>query len=1792
MKNFAEWEVIQAVNFEINPEELMQRKSLQVLATVLLLLAFVTPAHAAPAIFEAERTAPGSLPHQRTFQPPSPPSVRVNAEAPKAHAGRNQPAPHVVGETNPGGTEPATYIVQLSGAPLASYRGGTANLAPTSPAITGRKLDLHDAEARAYLAYLTEEQRSALDAIQRLLGRTVEVKFTYQVAFNGFALVLTPMEAAKLTNAPGVARIYRDFVDQVHTDAGPAWIGAPTVWNGTPGTKGEGIVVGIIDTGINPYSLSFANIGADGYVHSNPRGKFYGVCDPANISLYDPTFPCNNKLIGAWDFADFFEAPDGPYDNNGHGSHTASTAAGNVVFASVVAPTYVYSNVISGVAPHANIISYDACAGLGCPGSSLLAAINQAVADGVDVINYSIGGGSRDPWSSPDALAMLAALDAGVYVSVSAGNSGPAAETIGSPSNAPWVTSVAAATHNRTFVNGLVNLSGGNLPPPANITGQGLTGAYGPAPIVYAGNYTSTLGEADPYCMAPFPPGTFNGEIVVCDRGFVSRVEKSYNVAAGGAGGFVLANDVSNGASLNADAHAIPGVHITYADGQALKAWIAGGGTTTATIVGATPTFNPASGDILASFSSRGPDATSPFVLKPDLTAPGVDILAAIHTGNYGLLSGTSMAAPHNAGAAALLRALFPTWSPAEIRSALMLTSKTPVLKEDGATAGSPFDRGAGRVDVAQAARTGFVLDENALNFYQASPDTGGDSRTLNLASLTDPQCVGVCTWTRILKSVRPTAESYTVNVAAPVSMTLSVQPSAFTLPAGGTQIITITADVTAAALNAWIFGEIEFDAANPALADGHMPVAVYTRGGAAPTGLSEITIETRRSQGIVTLEGVRAINTPSLVKALYLGATQTLTGSIPQDPTNFDPFDIENGGVFTTLVSVTDPQTARLAFSIASSTAPDLDLFVGFDQNNDGQPNFEELLCISASPSWDEYCVLDDPTLGNYWAIVQNWQGSGAATDSFTLSVSQVSRSNQSPVFSVTGPSNATAGIPFDLQLAWNFPSMQAGEKQFALLEIGTSSSEPNNILSLPVILTRLQDDVTVEAVSPTLMQGGYVLPGEVVEHVLTLRPEPTAPGPVTYTITATLPAGLSYVPSSAVLSSSAFQVQVDPIISGDKLIWSLPNVATAPRYVMSTNDPDRADYSPACATILGNTYVSLSEFGIPLLPGVEGNGKRWNVDDFFGGLGPYTFFGQDHPALFFTDDGLLSVAGFDPALTSGINAPIPSPAAPNGLLAPAWADFKIVYDEGAGTGVRVAGAYGGLVMFVEYNGLQRNDAQPGSLDVQAQIWRALDPFFPEIVFAYANITGTLPATVTGLENLDGSQGISFTDALSDGLLICFDWTVEELTLTYRTQVKNDAELDSLQTTTIESALSAAGYGVANSASSLFVTGVALTMSIDGPSRVFTGSPVTYTLTVTNGGPAPANNLTVMAEMPVGSQHVAGGSASSGIVSFFVPTLGPGATTQLQYSVRLDESLTAGQVGAASTHSPAIIGGGPADPGEYPWQAALLEASTGQWWGCGGSLISPSWVATAAHCVSLDGSSVVPASALHVVVGRHDLTTNEGQRIPVAEVHVHPNYNPATFDSDIALLRLRYPATLTATVQPIGLATLADAALFGPGVEATVTGWGTRTAGVSDFPNELYEVNVPIVSQETCAFTYAAQGASITNNMLCAGLPVGGKDACQGDSGGPLIVPDGTGGFKLAGIVSWGIGCAQPGLPGVYTRVANFVEWVELQRDTLTTGRYMVTDGTNLPGHSYVGDDPVTTIVRTLRMMLPIISR
>jgi subtilisin family serine protease len=970
----------------------------------------------------------------------------------------------------------ARYIVQLSDSPLASYRGGIAGLPATNPATLGQvKLDATSPASQAYLAYLAQRQADFTNAAAQTLGRPVAVIHHYRYAFNGVALALTEEEAARVAAMSGVERVEREQTYELLTDVGPAWIGAPSLWDGSAsggagGTKGEGVVIGVIDTGVNHDHPSFADVGGDGYNHTNPRGTFYGACAPITGLPF-----CNDKLIGVWDFTG-----TSPEDDNQHGSHTASTAAGNVLTAEILAPTLTLTRNISGVAPHANLITYKACdtASGGCRGISLTAAIDQATADAVDVINFSIGGGSTNPWDDFNALGFLGARDAGIFVSASAGNDGPGAETIGSPSNAPWLMSVAASTHDRKFVNGAVNLSGGSTAAPADLFGKSVTSGYGPARIVYAGNYGSALCGAGPAAptgeaaINPFPPGTFNGEIVVCDRGTYGRVEKAANVEEGGAGGFILANDAANGNSLVGDAYPLPGVHISYADGNVLKNWLASGTGHTGTISGTETNVSAANGDVMASFSSRGPDKTVPQVLKPDVTAPGVDILAAIHTlGNttspplkpeYGVLSGTSMSSPHSAGAAALVRDIRPNWTPAEVQSALMTTSRTTgIRKEDGFRAATPFDRGAGRVDLTQAARAGLVLDETVANYEAADPAAGGNPTTLNTASLANGDCRGTCTWTRVVKGTLGSSVTWTAKTAAPRGIRLTVQPSRFTIAPGGTQTITVTADVVNATVGQWSFAELSLVAKGAPAA--HIPIAVYPGGTPQPVDIT--ATGTTGSHTVSATSEIAIERFTSAVSGLAEG--KVVNEQLEQDPTSggipgagtgligiLTPYEAVAGTFYTTLEV---PQGARfLMAEITKSTAPDVDLFVGLDQDGDKAPDEAEEVCRSASAVWEESCTLKAPAAGTWWILVQNWASSAALIDDVQLTAAVIPGTNNGNL-TVTGPSGSVpAGQPFDITLAWNEPQLEVGDAWFALVEYGTDRRHPNNAGSLLVEIVR----------------------------------------------------------------------------------------------------------------------------------------------------------------------------------------------------------------------------------------------------------------------------------------------------------------------------------------------------------------------------------------------------------------------------------------------------------------------------------------------------------------------------------------------------------------------------------------------------------------------------------------------------------------------------------------------------------------------------------------------------------------
>ncbi|MCP4656060.1 MAG: S8 family serine peptidase [bacterium] len=722
---------------------------------------------------------------------------------------------------------PGIHLIRFDEPPLSRYRGDVPGLRATSAALTGeRKLDPRHPASRDYLDYLDRNQTRHLAVIERALGREPAVVFRYRVIANALAVRLKPREAARIARLPGIRSVGPDVHLHLATDAGPAWIGAPAIWDGSatgglPGTQGEGVVIGILDTGINIGHPSFSDSPADGHVFTNPfgPGNFVGWCD-LHPRRFERAWVCNDKLIGVWDFVDAISPEnDGPLDGYFHGSHTASIAAGNVLEWPAV----------SGVAPHANLISYDVCYALtpaqqDCPLSAVAAAVEQAVWDGVDVLNFSIAGGSS-PWNDLDTDSIfLNAVAAGILVAASADNTGPTPGTVGHLG--PWVATVGASTHhrlaNRNFLTDLWR-----DPPVSELAGDSLTDGYGPAPIVYAGD-----------CAARFPAGTWRGgEIVVCDnQGPVHRVIACQNVADGGARGCVLANIAGGNPWVVAEAHVVPAIQLDESSGDLLRAWLAGASDHKATITPSVLVTDPALGDVMAGFSSRGPNPAFD-VVKPDLTAPGVNVLGALSSGlipgftgpEFFAVSGTSMASPHVAGAAALLVALHPEWTPPEVKSALMMTAVTAVRKEDGVTAADPFDRGSGRVDLTQAARTGILLAETPEKFAAADPAAGGDPRTLNLPSLTASDCAGRCEWRRTLKSPLAAAVAWTASVTAAEGLRMTVVPERFELSARASpRPFQVTVEIEPdAVLGTWSFGEVVLTPDDPTIPDVHFPVAV-----------------------------------------------------------------------------------------------------------------------------------------------------------------------------------------------------------------------------------------------------------------------------------------------------------------------------------------------------------------------------------------------------------------------------------------------------------------------------------------------------------------------------------------------------------------------------------------------------------------------------------------------------------------------------------------------------------------------------------------------------------------------------------------------------------------------------------------------------------------------------------------------------------------------------------------------------------------------------------------------------
>lgn len=718
--------------------------------------------------------------------------------------GQNTVAPSIAGiqagpETgSASAAEMVSVIVKLSDESLATYEGGIAGLPATSPKATGaERLDVNSPESQLYLTYLAEQQSTFEVSAKQKIAQAV-ITNHYDVVFGGVSMLVPAGQVEQVAGLPGVEAVYADELLQIETDRSPAFIGAPTVWNDLGGQEsaGEGVIVGVLDTGIWPEHPSFSDPDPSGKPYAAPPPPPVGTraCEFGSVVPGDVAFTCNNKLIGARrsmaTYQAFIPLLPGEFtsarDDNGHGTHTSSTAAGN---AGVAASIFgVSRGTVSGIAPRAHVIMYKVCGDQGCFGSDSAAAVQRAIRDGVNVINFSISGGTN-PYSDVVELAFLDAYAAGVFVAASAGNAGPGAETVAH--RGPWVTTVAASTSDRAFKNTVTLFGAGGAT--LSIRGTSLTAGVGaPTAVV--------VPATDPTCANPFAAGSVAGQIVVCRRGGNGRVNKGFNVLQGGAAGMILYNQAANITDLETDNHFLPTTHIQFGEGQSVLAFLTANPGATGTLsAGET---DAQQGDVMASFSSRGGPGQTLGVSKPDITGPGVQILAGHtplsadpDTGPQGQLfqaiAGTSMSSPHIAGAGALIKALHPDWTPGQIKSALMTTAWTNVVKEDGVTPANAFDYGSGRVDLNVAGDPGLTFDVTRADYLAHRNDLW----SVNYPSLYFPVMPGEVTVQRTAHSVLPYDSEWEVKVSAPADVKIKVKKDELKVPAGGDVTFSITVD-------------------------------------------------------------------------------------------------------------------------------------------------------------------------------------------------------------------------------------------------------------------------------------------------------------------------------------------------------------------------------------------------------------------------------------------------------------------------------------------------------------------------------------------------------------------------------------------------------------------------------------------------------------------------------------------------------------------------------------------------------------------------------------------------------------------------------------------------------------------------------------------------------------------------------------------------------------------------------------------------------------------------------------
>ena len=968
-----------------------------------------------------------------------------------------------------------TYIVQLAAEPAASYNGNLAGFAATQP-LAGARFNARSRASLAYKGYLDAQQSSvaALVAKAQIVAR-------YSTVYNGFAARLTDAEVTALRNSPLVVDIHVDEARKMDTISTSAFLGLSKpggLWSqlvGGVANKGEDIIIGIVDGGIWPESPSYADQISGGVPVFSGGASAYGPAPAGWLGSctagagFVPATHCNNKLIGAqffnagflasgrvqhWtEFTSPRDSVAGASGHGGHGSHTSSTAGGNSGAPVTIAG--VAMGPASGMAPRARIAAYKVCwtyvdataaDGTGttnsCFTSDSVLAIDKAVADGVHVINYSISG-SQTSVNDPVEQAFLRATNAGVFVAASAGNSGPA-QAVAHVS--PWLTTVAASTHDRAFRAAVTlgnaakyfgaSASNVNLAASSLVRAEDAGQAGGDASLCYSGTPPSGQVGLDPAKVA--------GKVVICTRGGNARVDKSMAVLNAGGVGMVM---MDNGGGLVADNHSVPTVHVSTADGQTIKNYaVATGASATAALAKTAQVSIPA--PIMAGFSSRGPNIGDANMLKPDLTAPGVDVIAtvtpalsqaqrdAVAAGTlvpppaWASYQGTSMSSPHVAGLAALIKQAHPTWSPAAIKSALMTTAFSTL--DDGVAGSSngllPWSQGAGHVDPNKATDPGLVYNNGPVEFirYQCKVNkpavipasdctlygTLDETYNFNLPSITVGSVVGPATVIRKVTNVGAASATYNASFVTPTGFSIVVNPTTLTLAPGAVGAFTVKLTNAGAVTNVWGYGSMTWS-------DGvhQVKIPVTARAGKPIEVTAQINGNTNSGTRLITVKtgfaGRMTANKGGL-KDVTMGPTVALVGAALSQAALKAVCTAGVDTVSTKVYSVTIPAGTI----VARFALRDADVGAAGDDNDMMLLAPDGSTVYSGNDGSNEAVQVSSPAAGTYKVCVTAY--AGAASMTHKLSSWVVTTADTSSNFNVLLPGTVYSGSTATVGLSW----------------------------------------------------------------------------------------------------------------------------------------------------------------------------------------------------------------------------------------------------------------------------------------------------------------------------------------------------------------------------------------------------------------------------------------------------------------------------------------------------------------------------------------------------------------------------------------------------------------------------------------------------------------------------------------------------------------------------------------------------------------------------------------------------